>query len=225
MNTTLKICTLKQWVLLTLLVMACLPWTHALSQTTAVPSAEEMIERLSTGRSRGMGTANSRNLVVVPMVPSVPIETVSLPAPTVPISVPISVSTSIATSTTAPSIAVTQPSVIADKPSIDLDIRFDVNSAAIRNESKEVLSNLQRAMQSEALKALRFVIEGHTDVSGRADTNLKLSQARADAVRTMLVLAGINQDRLKSMGKGSTEPVNKTNRFASENRRVRILSE
>lgn len=80
-------------------------------------------------------------------------------------------------------------------------------------------------MQSEALKALRFVIEGHTDVSGRADTNLKLSQARADAVRTMLVLAGINQDRLKSMGKGSTEPVNKTNRFASENRRVRILSE
>jgi outer membrane protein OmpA-like peptidoglycan-associated protein len=66
-------------------------------------------------------------------------------------------------------------------------------------------------------------IEGHTDNKGKADVNLKLSQARAEAV--IAWLTGHLQtpgDRMVAKGFGDTQPIadNKTEKGRAKNRRV-----
>lgn len=67
-----------------------------------------------------------------------------------------------------------------------------------------------------------FVIEGHTDSSGSAPLNLKISEKRAIAVRDYLVKKGVDTTRLEAIGYGEGEPVatNKTRAGRAQNRRV-----
>ncbi len=109
-------------------------------------------------------------------------------------------------------------------PSLSLMIQFDFDSARVKPESREALVNLSQAMKSEKLAAAKFAVEGHTDARGRADYNLKLSQQRADAVRAFLKAEGVDDARLVATGKGSSEPANKDDPMAAENRRVRIVN-
>jgi outer membrane protein OmpA-like peptidoglycan-associated protein len=108
--------------------------------------------------------------------------------------------------------------------SLSLAIQFDVNSSRVRPESGEVLGNLVAAMQSPDLKDVRFIIEGHTDASGGAAANLRLSQQRADEVRLFLVALGVHPARLKAVGKGSSEPIDPKDPMAADNRRVRVVT-
>ena len=109
-------------------------------------------------------------------------------------------------------------------PSLSLLIQFDLNSSRVRAESRLALSNLSEALQSRELADSRFAIEGHTDATGRADYNLKLSQQRADSVRDLLARQGVTASRLTTVGKGSSEPANESDPHAAENRRVRIVN-
>ena len=65
-------------------------------------------------------------------------------------------------------------------------------------------------------------IEGHTDNTGAADHNLKLSQERADAVATWLSAHGVDKSRLVTKGFGSTTPLvaNDTKDHKAMNRRT-----
>ncbi|TMA22608.1 MAG: OmpA family protein [Deltaproteobacteria bacterium] len=65
-------------------------------------------------------------------------------------------------------------------------------------------------------------IEGHTDNVGKLKTNLKVSQARAEAVRDFLVKQGVNPKQLIALGYGPTRPIasNATKAGKSLNRRV-----
>lgn len=110
------------------------------------------------------------------------------------------------------------------KPSLSLLIQFDFNSAKVKPESQQALSNLAQALQSKELADSKFAVEGHTDAKGRADYNLKLSQQRADAVRSYLAGNGVLDARLHAVGKGSSELVNSADPLAAENRRVRIVN-
>ncbi len=110
------------------------------------------------------------------------------------------------------------------KPSLSLLIQFDFNSAKVKPESQQALSNLAQALQSKELLDSKFAVEGHTDAKGRADYNLKLSQQRADAVRVFLAGNGVQDSRLAAVGKGSTELANTADPQAPENRRVRIVN-
>ncbi|OSY88719.1 cell envelope biogenesis protein OmpA [Tenacibaculum holothuriorum] len=69
-----------------------------------------------------------------------------------------------------------------------------------------------------------FSIEGHTDSSGRASTNMRLSDKRAKAVLDYLVSKGIAASRLTSAGFGEDYPIasNKTRAGRAQNRRVEI---
>ncbi len=69
-----------------------------------------------------------------------------------------------------------------------------------------------------------FAIGGHTDSSGRASTNLKLSEKRANAVRDYLVRQGVDASRLTAKGFGEDYPIdsNKTRAGRANNRRVEI---
>jgi len=70
----------------------------------------------------------------------------------------------------------------------------------------------------------KFEIQGHTDSVGSASLNQRLSQKRADAVRSYLVSKGVSSSNLSSYGYGEDQPVmtNKTKAGRAQNRRVEI---
>lgn len=82
--------------------------------------------------------------------------------------------------------------------------------------------NLKNVMDKHA--EIKVIITGHTDNVGRAASNLKLSQQRADNVKAMLVEKGIDAARITAVGKGQTEPIadNATPEGRNQNRRVEI---
>ena len=99
-------------------------------------------------------------------------------------------------------------------------ITFANGRARIRPRS---FRQLDRA--AEVLKTypeLRLEISGHTDSTGSADLNARLSRARADAVKTYLVSQGIDASRLTTKGFGPSQPVatNRTAAGRARNRRI-----
>ena len=71
-----------------------------------------------------------------------------------------------------------------------------------------------------------LVLEGHTDSTGSAAYNKKLSQQRADAVKTVLVdHYNVSADRITTVGYGEEKPIadNKTSEGRAENRRVETI--
>jgi hypothetical protein len=107
---------------------------------------------------------------------------------------------------------------------VSLTIVFKFNSAEISKESADTLNALAMALKSDQLAALEFMIEGHTDGKGSPDYNLKLSNQRAASVKTYLEKQGVVSKRIRSQGKGDTELANLDDRFAAENRRVKIIT-
>jgi outer membrane protein OmpA-like peptidoglycan-associated protein len=69
---------------------------------------------------------------------------------------------------------------------------------------------------------LRVRIEGHTDNVGKPETNLALSQARADSVKNYLIGKGIIAERIEAVGYGDTKPKadNKKPKGRAINRRI-----
>ena len=65
-------------------------------------------------------------------------------------------------------------------------------------------------MASRGLKhhpRVRVEIQGHTDSVGTAAYNLKLSQRRAESVRSYLIMDGVPADQLAAKGYGESQPV------------------
>jgi outer membrane protein OmpA-like peptidoglycan-associated protein len=70
-----------------------------------------------------------------------------------------------------------------------------------------------------------FVIEGHTDISGSPQHNQALSERRAEAVKSYFVAHGIAEDRLSTVGYGSSRPLttNPSPSAQAINRRVTLV--
>jgi outer membrane protein OmpA-like peptidoglycan-associated protein len=104
------------------------------------------------------------------------------------------------------------------------ELSFDVNSALLKNPDAPVLSALAELLKSDA--ASKLTIVGHTDATGAAEANKKLSLDRAEAARTRLVaLCACDQSRIKVEGMGPDQPLenNDTPAGRALNRRVEIL--
>ncbi len=99
-------------------------------------------------------------------------------------------------------------------------IRFQLGKANIRPSSFKVL-NKAVAVFTE-FGELRVEVQGHTDNTGSAEVNTKLSQQRAQAVVDYLVNKGIAADRLEAKGYGPSVPKadNATKAGQEQNRRV-----
>lgn len=114
----------------------------------------------------------------------------------------------------------------AKKPAAQMLITFNSNSSTLTVTAQAALDKVAQALQSERLAAYRFRVEGHADPRGSPDANMKLSEERAAAVVEYLTQKdGIAAERLSSLGKGSSEPLNVRNPAAPENRRVTIVTE
>ena len=109
--------------------------------------------------------------------------------------------------------------------SVSLYITFEKNSYTIDQHAVEVLDVLGKSLQSDRLKEFSFALEGHTDSTGTPSYNQALSEKRATAVKSYLAQNyGVDQQRLKAIGKGETEPLLVDNPTAAANRRVKIIN-
>jgi outer membrane protein OmpA-like peptidoglycan-associated protein len=113
---------------------------------------------------------------------------------------------------------------LAAKPNISMAIRFDFDSWRIKPESAVALENLAAALASPELRASKFLLEGHTDATGGAAYNQRLSQQRADEVKRYLTARGVEPERVASVGRGATQLVNVVEPGSAENRRVRLVN-
>jgi outer membrane protein OmpA-like peptidoglycan-associated protein len=118
--------------------------------------------------------------------------------------------------------AAASPSTMSKPAKASFDqITFELNSDRILPRARPILDKLGQALQSEDLMDLTFLIEGHTDVSGSMDYNMRLSKRRAESVKRYLVENyGIDASRLKTIGKGPTDLLDKNEPRSGVNRRV-----
>lgn len=100
------------------------------------------------------------------------------------------------------------------------NVRFVKNTATLINESKPVLDEVIEVIST--LPTLKININGYTDSDGDAQSNLILSQNRADAVKNYLVNHGIKEKNLKAIGFGESNPLVKNTSAKNKqiNRRV-----
>ena len=102
------------------------------------------------------------------------------------------------------------------------NINFETDSFRILSASYPELQKISTFLQNN--KNLKVEIQGHTDSSGNADYNQKLSERRAKSVVDYLVEQGTSLGRLKYMGYGDKNPVasNETEEGRMLNRRTTI---
>jgi len=104
---------------------------------------------------------------------------------------------------------------------VKLEIHFDFNKTEVKDEYYAELEMVAEYMKK--FPEIKVVIEGHTDNLGSTIYNLKLSQKRADAVRSILINKfGILPERIIAKGYGETRPIasNNTPEGRAKNRRV-----
>jgi outer membrane protein OmpA-like peptidoglycan-associated protein len=105
-------------------------------------------------------------------------------------------------------------------------ILFETGKSDLKPESTPTLKEIAGAFKGHA--DLKVEIQGHTDNVGKPADNLKLSEARAAAVKAALVgQYGVAESQLTTKGYGDTKPAgdNKTAEGRQNNRRVELVKQ
>jgi len=112
------------------------------------------------------------------------------------------------------------PQRLLDRTLADRVVEFELGAAALTAEGVKVLDEMVATIAT--LRAPRMRIVGHTDSSGDRLSNIRLSLARADAVRQYLAARGIPAERMAALGAGPDQPVasNATAAGRARNRRI-----
>lgn len=99
-------------------------------------------------------------------------------------------------------------------------INFEFGKATLTSDSKPILEDAYAALVSSP--EVQVEISGHTDYVGSDASNQRLSLRRAQTVKNWLVERGTAANRMKTVGKGESEPVgdNDTDAGRAENRRI-----
>ena len=116
--------------------------------------------------------------------------------------------------------------VVLEKGFIKINdvIYFDFNKVTIMERSSSLIDELAKVILANP-QLLRIRIEGHTDDVGSDIANLKLSQGRAESVKSALASRGIEVGRLDAAGFGEMRPkvANDSEDHRGENRRVEFI--
>lgn len=100
------------------------------------------------------------------------------------------------------------------------DVLFRTGSADITPEMKQGIQVLAEAVAKSP--ALKVRLDGYADARGTVDTNLKLSEARANAVRDLFLAAGVSDEALEINAYGKSQSVAGDNDGYALERRVRL---
>ena len=115
------------------------------------------------------------------------------------------------------------PRVVLTASSITIGekVQFATGSAEILAVSHGLLDEVAKVLTDNPQIEL-LQVEGHTDSTGSAKINKKLSRERAESVRAYLVKKGIEDKRLVAVGFGPDKPIadNATPEGQEANRRV-----
>lgn len=114
-------------------------------------------------------------------------------------------------------------SIELNKPIVLTGVVFKFNSAEISPQSEGILEKAYNTLVQHP--EIEVEIHGHTDNIGTPSVNLRLSTARAEAVKMYLVRKGIAASRIGTKGFGSVRPIasNSTSKGRQENRRIEFV--
>jgi len=110
----------------------------------------------------------------------------------------------------------------AKTPVVLRGVTFETGRSALKPDSYTILDIVAASLIANP--DIKIEIAGHTDNTGTAATNTRLSQARADAVRAYLASKGVGPERMVARGYGPSQPVapNTTLAGRAQNRRVEL---
>lgn len=110
----------------------------------------------------------------------------------------------------------------AKTPVVLRGVTFETGRSALKPDSYTILDIVAASLIANP--DIKIEISGHTDNTGSAATNTRLSQARADAVRAYLASKGVGPERMVAKGYGPSQPVapNTTPAGRAQNRRVEL---
>jgi K(+)-stimulated pyrophosphate-energized sodium pump len=114
------------------------------------------------------------------------------------------------------------PNLTAPQTFVFDHLNFETASTQLTADSQGTVTNLAAILNAYPNAQVRLT--GHTDNTGSPDTNQKLSQDRADAVKQSLVSSGIAADRITTGGYGQDRPIasNDTEEGRAKNRRLEL---
>ena len=103
---------------------------------------------------------------------------------------------------------------------LNLGVHFAFDSAKVNDAAKKEIDKVTDYLNTT--DNYKVLLEGHTDSTGNANYNQKLSERRANSVKNVLVNQGLEADRITTVGYGETQPVatNATKEGRAQNRRV-----
>ena len=98
------------------------------------------------------------------------------------------------------------------------DLFFDFDSADLKPGANSELNRVANVLNGSPQTTI--TVEGHTDATGKADYNQKLSERRALSVKNALVQRGVDSQRIDTVGYGASQIISSSN---AANRRVVIV--
>jgi succinyl-CoA synthetase beta subunit len=158
-------------------------------------------------------------------VPAAPVVTAPAPAAVAPATPAApAVVTPAPAAAPAPAAVVVGKDVCKDKI-VPVNVKFVTNKDEITTESLAELAAV--AKQLASCPAIKTQVEGHTDSVGSDESNLKLSQRRADAVAAYMTSQGLAKERVSAKGYGESKPIgdNATEEGRAKNRRVEFAAQ
>ncbi|WP_315811285.1 OmpA family protein [Bradyrhizobium sp. SZCCHNR2028] len=109
-------------------------------------------------------------------------------------------------------------------PALNVDIQFDVDTPIVRPESYQAVGRIADAMVYSDLLPYTFLIVGHVEANGKRESNVILSQRRADAIRDILANTfKISVKRLQSIGLGEEQLLDPSKPTAAVNQQIQII--
>jgi outer membrane protein OmpA-like peptidoglycan-associated protein len=110
-------------------------------------------------------------------------------------------------------------------PTINLDIKFDVDTPIVLPESYQTVGRIADALTQSSLLPYNFLIVGHVESGGRRDNAVLLSQRRADAIRDILVNTfKIAPKRLLPVGLGEEQLLDPARPNGPVNAQLQIMT-
>jgi len=106
----------------------------------------------------------------------------------------------------------------------DDSVKFPVNSSDLSPEAQTRLMDFVQKLKADN-RNVYLEIQGHTDTTGSKPGNLRLGEARAEAVRLFMNQQGVPLNRMSTISYGDTAPVapNTTREGRAQNRRVVLI--